>query len=416
MPEGFRADRDRRRHLRPRGRDPPARGRHPVHEVLEKHGHRRRHLAREPLPGLPGWTPRATCTRSRSPRTTGRKYFALRDELHELPRGTSPTSFGVATRHPLRHRGHRRALRRGTRRSWVRRRRRPTAAETLTRQRRDQRGGRLQHAQVPGHPRPGRVRRAGRAHRALARATSTWPASGSPSSATARARCRSSRRSPARRRTSPSSSARRSGRRRSSSSTSRRPRARCARCSREVPLYRIWYRLRLGWTFNDRVHPALQKDPEWEHPERSVNRINDGHREFFTRYIESELGDRPDLMAKVAARTTRPSASGSCSTTAGTTRSSATTSTLVTTDRPIDVRDRDGCRQRRRARRARVRHGLRRRALPGADGHPRARRHRAARRLGRRGRPRLPRHDRPGLPEPADGLRAEHAGRPRRRR
>ena len=62
---------------------------------------------------------------------------------------------------------------------------------------------------------------------------------------------------------------------------------------RNVPLYRRWYRLRSGWTFNDKVHPALQKDPEWEHPERSVNRINDGHREFFTRYIESQLGDRP---------------------------------------------------------------------------------------------------------------------------
>jgi 4-hydroxyacetophenone monooxygenase len=68
---------------------------------------------------------------------------------------------------------------------------------------------------------------------------------------------------------------------------------------REVPLYRTWYRLRSGWTFNDRVHPALQKDPAWEHPERSVNKINDGHREFFERYIESELGDRPDLVEKV---------------------------------------------------------------------------------------------------------------------
>jgi 4-hydroxyacetophenone monooxygenase len=68
---------------------------------------------------------------------------------------------------------------------------------------------------------------------------------------------------------------------------------------REVPLFRLWYRLRSGWTFNDKVHPALQKDPAWEHPERSVNRINDGHREFFTRYIHSKLGDRPDLVEKV---------------------------------------------------------------------------------------------------------------------
>jgi len=69
--------------------------------------------------------------------------------------------------------------------------------------------------------------------------------------------------------------------------------------SREVPLYRIWYRLRAGWTFNDRVHEALQKDPSWPHPERAVNAINDAHRRFFTGYVESELADRPDLVDAV---------------------------------------------------------------------------------------------------------------------
>ena len=54
---------------------------------------------------------------------------------------------------------------------------------------------------------------------------------------------------------------------------------------REVPFYQAWYRMRLAWTFNDRIHPALQKDPEWEHPDRSLNAINDGHREYFTQYI-----------------------------------------------------------------------------------------------------------------------------------
>ena len=68
---------------------------------------------------------------------------------------------------------------------------------------------------------------------------------------------------------------------------------------REVPLYRAWYRVRLGWTFNDRVHPALQKDPDWPHPERSLNVINDAHREHFTRYIRAEVGDRTDLLDRV---------------------------------------------------------------------------------------------------------------------
>ena len=68
---------------------------------------------------------------------------------------------------------------------------------------------------------------------------------------------------------------------------------------REVPLYQAWYRARLGWTFNDRIFPALHKDPAWEHPERSLNAINDSHREYFTQYILSELGDRRDLVEHV---------------------------------------------------------------------------------------------------------------------
>jgi len=68
---------------------------------------------------------------------------------------------------------------------------------------------------------------------------------------------------------------------------------------REVPAYRAWYRVRLGWTFNDRIHPALQKDPEWSHPQRSLNAVNDAHREVFTRYVKAELGERTDLLDKV---------------------------------------------------------------------------------------------------------------------
>jgi len=37
---------------------------------------------------------------------------------------------------------------------------------------------------------------------------------------------------------------------------------------RECPIYRDWYRVRLGWTWNDKVHGSLRKDPAWEHPER----------------------------------------------------------------------------------------------------------------------------------------------------
>ena len=65
-----------------------------------------------------------------------------------------------------------------------------------------------------------------------------------------------------------------------------------------VPFYRRWYRTRLSWNTGDRVHASLQKDPEWEHGDRSVNAVNDGHRRVFTRYLESELAGRDDLVAK----------------------------------------------------------------------------------------------------------------------
>jgi 4-hydroxyacetophenone monooxygenase len=67
----------------------------------------------------------------------------------------------------------------------------------------------------------------------------------------------------------------------------------------EVPHYDWWYRLRLSWNFDSKVYDSLVVDPEWEHPERSLNAINDGHRRFFTRYIMKEIGDREDLAEKL---------------------------------------------------------------------------------------------------------------------
>jgi 4-hydroxyacetophenone monooxygenase len=64
------------------------------------------------------------------------------------------------------------------------------------------------------------------------------------------------------------------------------------------PLYHAWYWLRLFWQFGDKVIEALRIDPEWEHPERSVNARNDAHREYFTRYLKQQLKARPDLIEK----------------------------------------------------------------------------------------------------------------------
>jgi 4-hydroxyacetophenone monooxygenase len=67
---------------------------------------------------------------------------------------------------------------------------------------------------------------------------------------------------------------------------------------RRVPFYRRWYRTRLAWNLNDRVHPTLDVDPDWPHQDRSINAQNDSHRRVFTRYLESELDGRPDLIEK----------------------------------------------------------------------------------------------------------------------
>lgn len=67
----------------------------------------------------------------------------------------------------------------------------------------------------------------------------------------------------------------------------------------EVPLYQKWYRQRLAWTFNDRVHASLQLDPDWHDPDHAINSTNDSHRKFFTNYVKEELGDRQDLLDKV---------------------------------------------------------------------------------------------------------------------
>ncbi len=71
------------------------------------------------------------------------------------------------------------------------------------------------------------------------------------------------------------------------------------RLMREVPLYRLWYRLRLSWAFNDKQYAALQKDPEWDNGGLSINALNDVHRRGLTEYIKSELGDAQELLPQV---------------------------------------------------------------------------------------------------------------------
>lgn len=68
---------------------------------------------------------------------------------------------------------------------------------------------------------------------------------------------------------------------------------------KNVPFYSKWYRAKLSWIFNDRVHPTLKVDPDWPDGRGSVNAVNDGHRRFYERYMADELGDRQDLIEKL---------------------------------------------------------------------------------------------------------------------
>ncbi len=68
---------------------------------------------------------------------------------------------------------------------------------------------------------------------------------------------------------------------------------------RHVPYYARWYRFLLFWPASDGLLPSLRIDPAWPHPERSVSAANDFQRVAFTQWMESQLGDRPDLLAVV---------------------------------------------------------------------------------------------------------------------
>ncbi|RYX97043.1 MAG: NAD(P)/FAD-dependent oxidoreductase [Comamonadaceae bacterium] len=66
-----------------------------------------------------------------------------------------------------------------------------------------------------------------------------------------------------------------------------------------VPYYYQWYRFGLFWRFADGLLKSLDRDPDWPHPGRSVNKRNDRHRQQLTEYLLAELEGREDLVPKV---------------------------------------------------------------------------------------------------------------------
>lgn len=63
-----------------------------------------------------------------------------------------------------------------------------------------------------------------------------------------------------------------------------------------VPFYAEWFRFVMFWRYGDGLLPYLRRDPEWPHPERSMNRTNDRHRAEMTRHLEAELEGKPEML------------------------------------------------------------------------------------------------------------------------
>lgn len=62
-----------------------------------------------------------------------------------------------------------------------------------------------------------------------------------------------------------------------------------------IPYYAEWHRARMIFSFADRTWPAVVADPDWAHPARAMNEVNDGMREALTEYIKQQLGKCVDL-------------------------------------------------------------------------------------------------------------------------
>jgi 4-hydroxyacetophenone monooxygenase len=68
---------------------------------------------------------------------------------------------------------------------------------------------------------------------------------------------------------------------------------------RHLPFYGRWYRFLLFWPGCDGGLAAARVDPEWPHQDRAVSATNDITREIFTAWISEQVGDDPELLAKV---------------------------------------------------------------------------------------------------------------------
>ncbi len=68
---------------------------------------------------------------------------------------------------------------------------------------------------------------------------------------------------------------------------------------RHLPFYGRWYRFLIFWPGCDKGLEAARVDPDYPDQQTAVSEMNDLTRQMFTDWITSQLGDDPDLIAKV---------------------------------------------------------------------------------------------------------------------
>jgi 4-hydroxyacetophenone monooxygenase len=68
---------------------------------------------------------------------------------------------------------------------------------------------------------------------------------------------------------------------------------------RHLPFYGRWYRFLLFWPGCDKGLEAARVDPDYPDQRRAVSEINEITRLVFTEWIKSQIGDDPELAAKV---------------------------------------------------------------------------------------------------------------------
>ena len=69
---------------------------------------------------------------------------------------------------------------------------------------------------------------------------------------------------------------------------------------RRIPHYKEWFRFRVYWFTADGLFANVLRDPEWPNQEISVSAHNEMMRQWASGYMHSKLGDRQDLIDKLA--------------------------------------------------------------------------------------------------------------------